>query len=257
MVECVLCKKWHKRKGKKMKANIFILENDPIQNKMLSDCIQDYSQDICIFSADSFENAIKILETKTLFHAYFIDVSMDETAENTEGLDLAIQLSTQNTKEKAPIIFVTGFPEHTYQAINTIHCFSYLLKPYTKEDIFKQLDDIFRISISKAVFSIKTLDGIYIKINYEDILYIESLGRYMHFHTINGEIKSRQYRLKELVTMLDNNFIQCHKSYIINQAHIKAVNPKEHLLVLDKLSQTIPYSQNYFEHTIWNGGLPC
>lgn len=228
-----------------MTPSILILENDPVQADALEDIITSYSLDIKVLTTTSVQEATEIIEATPSVEAFFLDISMNETAEDFSGLDLAIHLASNDKTRYIPIIFITGFPEHTYKAINQIHCFAYILKPYTKKDIHKQLDDIFLNSSFNSTISIRTLDGIYIKLDLREIYYIESHGRYMYFHTSHGEIKSRQYRLKELLSLLNKDFAQCHKSYIINSRYIESILPSERLIKIKDLGDTIPFTKDY------------
>lgn len=154
----------------------------------------------------------------------------------TDGLAVANYIIDSRTTTAAGnrnIIFITAFPEHIYTAVNDIHCTAYLLKPYTQKDLYAQLDAIFH---TEYALQLKTLEGIYAKLNFAEIYYIESHARYMYFHTTQGIIKSRQYRLKELTTLLPSFFIQCHKSYIINSKYIDFVSPGQHFHISLKQS---------------------
>jgi len=122
----------------------------------------------------------------------------------------------------------------------------YLLKPYTQKDLYAQLDAIFH---TEYALQLKTLEGIYAKLNFAEIYYIESHARYMYFHTTQGIIKSRQYRLKELTTLLPSFFIQCHKSYIINSKYIDFVSPGQHFIQLKTIGEQIPYGNRYYSVT--------
>ena len=228
-----------------MITDILILENDHVQAETLADYINDYSYDLTTCIVSSLPEALEMLQKDITFRAFFLDISMNETADNTDGLKFAMHLSKQDKTKHIPIIFITGYPEHTYTAINRLHCFAYILKPYSKADVHKQLSDIFSKQSINSTISIRTLDGIYIKLHLEDIYYIESQGRYMYFHTSHGEIKSRQYRLKDLSAILTQNFEQCHKSYIVNKKYIQSIIPSDKLIKLKDINDTIPFSKDY------------
>lgn len=229
-----------------MNLSIFILEDDSIQSKTLTEYIHDYSTKIEVCVASTKEEAITLLKSHSAFTAYLLDVSLNDTTPNADGLLVAnyiIDSRLASTSKQRNIIFITALPEHIYTAVNDIHCVAYLLKPYSKQDLFRQLDMLFHI---EQTLLLKTVDGIIVKINYPDIYYIESHTRYMYFHTTQGVIKSRQYRLKELAALLPDFFIQCHKSYIINSNDLESVIPKSHFLQLKNVPEKIPYSESYY-----------
>lgn len=221
--------------------SIFIFEDDKIQATALKKYINEYSHDMHPVVADNTKEAISILSEESYFRAYFLDISTDPDAENTDGLKIA-EYIRHKTKNNAQIIFTTAFPGHIYHAVNDIHCMAYLLKPYTKEQLFRQLDNIFG---TERDFTIKTIDNIRIKLNFDDIFYFESHGRYIIAHTLHGEFMTRQYRLKQIIELFPAYFEQCHKSYIVNTRYIELVDTHNHLIILKKTKDKVPCNRNY------------
>ena len=232
-----------------MRTSIFILEDNMTQIKTLTRYIHNYAPDIELCIASSKEEAFILLKNHPDFNAYLLDVSLGSADLDTDGLAVANYIIDSHTTTAAGnrnIIFITAFPEHIYTAVNDIHCTAYLLKPYTQKDLYAQLDAIFH---TEYALQLKTLEGIYAKLNFAEIYYIESHARYMYFHTTQGIIKSRQYRLKELTTLLPSFFIQCHKSYIINSKYIDFVSPGQHFIQLKTIGEQIPYGNRYYSVT--------
>lgn len=221
--------------------SIFIFEDDKIQATALKNYINEYSQDMHPVIAASTKEAISILSKEPYFRAYFLDISTNPDAENTDGLKIA-EYIRHKTKNNAPIIFTTAFPKHIYHAVNDIHCTAYLLKPYTKEQLFRQLDNILG---TERDFTIKTIDNIRIKLNFDDVFYFESHGRYITAHTLHGEFMTRQYRLKQILELFPAYFEQCHKSYIVNTRYIYLIDPYAHLISLKKTKDKVPCNRNY------------
>ena len=221
--------------------SIFIFEDDKIQATALKNYINEYSQDMHPVIAASTKEAISILSKEPYFRAYFLDISTNPDAENTDGLKIA-EYIRHKTKNNAPIIFTTAFPKHIYNAVNDIHCTAYLLKPYTKEQLFRQLDNILG---TERDFTIKTIDNIRIKLNFDDVFYFESHGRYITAHTLHGEFMTRQYRLKQILELFPAYFEQCHKSYIVNTRYIELIDPYAHLISLKKTKDKVPCNRNY------------
>lgn len=222
-------------------VHVFILEDDIVQANTLEKYIKEYKNDITPVIAHSEKEAFEMLNHDYKFTAYFLDISIDGSRENSSGMTIARYI-VDNLENNAPIVFITAYPDHILSAINNIHCTAYLLKPYTKKELFAQLDNIFT---TKESLSIKTLSNVYTKINYNDIYYIESIGRYIYFHTFHGIIKSRQYRLKEIVKLLPDYFEKCHKSYIINSRQVQAIFPSEHTLQINTIRDIVPCSRDY------------
>ena len=224
-----------------LNINIFILEDDIIQANTLEKYIKEYQSDITPVVAHSEKEALEKLDWNYKFAAFFLDISIDGNTNNSSGMKIARYI-IDNFSNNAPIIFVTAYPDYMLSAINNIHCTAYLLKPYTKAELYIQLDNIF---LTDESLPLKTLNNVYTRINYNEIYYIESLGRYIYFHTFHGVIKTRQYRLKELIDILPTYFEKCHKSYIINSKQIQDFFPNEHTIRMNSIQDIIPCSRNY------------
>ena len=232
------------------KLNILILENDRVQADVLKKSMASYSRDIYVCTAHSVDEAVCALKAHGYFDAFFLDISMNTDTPDTDGLKFAEELqSTQG--DTAPIVFVTSYPEHTYQAINKLHCFAFLLKPYSQKDVYRQLDDICAYKKKDAAdtgdnIMIRTLDGIHVKISHDDLCYIESHGRYLYYHTLaRGVFCSRQYRLKELPDILPEYYVRCYRSIIVNKHRVLYVDRTKHVVRIEGAEDNIPYSDTY------------
>ncbi|MFR8367824.1 MAG: LytR/AlgR family response regulator transcription factor, partial [Faecalibacillus intestinalis] len=83
------------------------------------------------------------------------------------------------------------------------------------------------------------------KINYHiiknNILYIESYRNYIVIHTSISDYTLR-YTLKKIQKKLSNEFIQCHKSYLVNLNNVICI--KEKFIEL-KNKITLPIGNKY------------
>lgn len=238
----------HKGEFIKMFSKILILEDDLLQASELREHINTHLENINVVIATSKQQANELIKNSHNIKAFFLDICLDSKndVKNTEGLSFAKELSKNIETKDIPIIFITGFVEYIHTAINDIHCFGYLTKPYNQLDVYKLLDDIFAINDEEPfTISFKCLEGIYVRLSSSDIYYVESEGKYMSFHTKNGKLTTRQYRLKELADLLPDHFLHCHKSFIINADFIESVsiNPRE--ISLSNIDCKIPYRRDF------------
>lgn len=230
--------------------SIMILEDDLIQAKALGKQILDYCGDLKVYMAANIESAMTYINSSEQFSAFFLDISIGSHTDNTDGLKFAGKMLHSIRHKNIPIIFVTGYPEHIFTAINKYHCYAYLTKPYSKKDVFRQLDNIFQ---SDNSFTIRTLDRIQIKLNFNDILYVQSYGRILYYTTKMGEYRSRQYNLKTLCNVLPPNFARCQKSYVINTKYIQEINHQEQFVKIRGLKDIIPLGREYLNAVLDRG----
>lgn len=225
-----------------MNPSIFILEDNITFAEALIKMINNYPVKLDCTHAANLNTALNKINSSTHYTAFFIDILLDDKSDNTDGLSFAEYLSESSSYKDTPIIFTTSFPNYVYDALNRLHCYAYLLKPFRQEDLFYQLDQIFKTSCS---IRLKTADGIYMKLDVDEIYYIQSFGRNMHFMTKRGEITSRQYTMKSLASMLPGYFKRCHKSFLINKKYIQSENPRDKTLRLKDIDEDIPYGKDF------------
>lgn len=72
---------------------------------------------------------------------------------------------------------------------------------------------------SYECFVIKAVSGL-CRVNKGDVRYIESEGRYINIHT-DEEVVTSVSKIQEIVDLLGDGFMQCHKSFVVNLKRIK------------------------------------
>ena len=85
-----------------------------------------------------------------------------------------------------------------------------------------------------------------IKINFEDIIYIESLSDYVKFHLSDKIITSRDTISSVEGKLPKNNFIRIHRSFIVAVQMITSFTSEE--IVIEKTS--LPISRSYKEQVL-------
>ncbi|WP_296877310.1 LytTR family DNA-binding domain-containing protein [Thomasclavelia sp.] len=76
----------------------------------------------------------------------------------------------------------------------------------------------------------------------KDIIYIESYQHYLTVHTINASFKIRMNISKMLQELANQNFIQVHRSYIINKNYLLRIE-KKYCFLINEIE--IPIGRKY------------
>ncbi|MGG2066816.1 LytTR family DNA-binding domain-containing protein [Bacillus sp. S14(2024)] len=98
----------------------------------------------------------------------------------------------------------------------------------------------------KSVVTLKTTDG-WVPIPFSEVIYLEAKDKktYVNAEELSG---THKYSLQEFEYLLPRDaFIRCHRSFIVNVNHIKAIYPDTHstfLLSMDN-GERVPVSQSY------------
>ncbi|NSI06513.1 LytTR family transcriptional regulator [[Ruminococcus] gnavus] len=87
----------------------------------------------------------------------------------------------------------------------------------------------------------------YVMIKYNELMYIDTLGRTVGVHTINQVYRVR-HTMRELETMLQTEarFVRSHAAYIVNIQYIASMNSSEILLRNGETVLLSKYKKKYF-----------
>lgn len=157
--------------------------------------------------------------------------------------------------DKCKVILTTAYPEYAIEGFD-LDVVDYLLKPVSYERFYKasqkaqlainggKIEPILVQSAGNDFIFIKgDTKNKFIKVNYEDILYIEGLKNYVSVYTENQRIITYQ-ALHELVAELPQPpFYRVHKSYIISLNRIRLIDGNT-VFIND---QSIPIGETYKE----------
>ncbi len=106
-----------------------------------------------------------------------------------------------------------------------------------KSETIKKIDELKNIIIKNHIV-LKDKTKVYIA----DLMYIKSDDHYLNIFTSDAKSHFVRGKLKQIKEELPPNFIQCHRSYVVNANFIKQVN-KDSLTLISK--DSIPLSRSY------------
>lgn len=174
----------------------------------------------------------------------FLDIQMDEMS----GIDV-IKVLTDNVK----VIFCTAYSEFAVTSYE-LNAVDYLMKPIPFDRFASAIKKISSLNITSLVnepvitsndyIFVKTEQkGKMVKIDLDDIDFIEAMNNYIAFY--RGNSKTLVYStMKEIEGHLPSSkFIRIHKSYIIAINKITTVD--NNCIILKNRSEQIPISLTY------------
>lgn len=197
-------------------------------SKMLENIFENhnYNAKIGLKSADVETILRYIDENKT--DVLILDINLKS---QKNGLEIAAHVREKN--KNAYIIFTTAHLEYAMLAYK-YKTFDYLPKPVSserlEETIVRLFDDI--KGLPKKYIRIDSKNTI---IDANEVLFIKKDGMRLVFHT-----NSRDYEtyssFNKIQNLLPNNFIRCHKSYIVNTNNIANIDPITNLIYFNSSS---------------------
>ncbi|MGE4512589.1 MAG: LytR/AlgR family response regulator transcription factor [Chryseobacterium sp.] len=211
-----------------------VVDDEPLAISLLENYIREIPFLEMVFSS---ENPIEALEyiQKNDSDLVFLDIQMPELT----GINFMKILG-----DKMKYILTTAYSEYALEGYEH-NIVDYLLKPISLERFRKSaIKAQERFSLGKQEqnhFFVKS-SGKQHKVNFADILYIESIRDYVNIKTADEEfivldtLKSMEQQLPE------SFFVRVHKSFIINLNQIKSVGTKK---IIINPEHEIPIGENY------------
>lgn len=200
-----------------MKINCVIVDDEPLARNLMIDYVSKIPSLHLVEACSSPLAAMEALRNNSI-DLLFLDVQMPELT----GISLLKAL-----KKKPLVILTTAYSEYALEGYE-LDVADYLLKPITFERFLKAVEKATERLQKSPVLNpdkpaaenfqpfVFVKDGTkLVKVNLEDILYVEGLKDYVTIHTPNQKIISLQ-RLKALEDQLPpEKFIRVHNSFIV------------------------------------------
>ena len=148
----------------------------------------------------------------------FLDIFMPEL----DGIEAARRLREKD--DVCDIVFATTSRRHGMEGYE-IRALDYLIKPFTQPEVDGAMDWFLRERAEKRMeLRVRTSAGEEV-VHTRDILYIESRGHSCVIHSVEQELSVRG-SIDELAAGLDCSFFHCHKSFLLNLAHVAEIEQR-------------------------------
>lgn len=232
--------------------NVLIIEDDQAIQKFLQNTLEMLPQVFKIHHTDSAAEALNLAENIKM-DFFIVDIQLVDY----KGTDLVKQLRTMPTYMYTPIVFETAVLTEELYAYRELKCFYYLVKPYTQLECQKVIQDVLQylshIQIDEQKLRIEQ-KGFIFEYQLKDLFYIESFGKKICLHIKrDGNLLKEMissYSLKAILELLDDRFVQVHKSFIINQDMIEQIDKVEQTLRLRDVDDLIPIGLKYRHYIV-------
>lgn len=151
------------------------------------------------------------------FDAVFLDMEMP----GLSGIDTAQALREMD--EQMIVIYVTSHTRYMKKAFG-YNVLDFVEKAHLDVDLPHALDTVVReLARRRLSFSISDNKKT-VHLYYDEVLYIESVGHYLEFHTKETVYRSRSSISQFEATLTPGIFARAHRGYLVNLEHVRAVN---------------------------------
>lgn len=206
--------------------NYIIVDDDELQIDYLQMHLSHIAGLCCMATyTDAFEARNKIIEQRP--ELIILDVEMP----GLTGIQLVKSLNNPPS-----VIFVSSHSTYAADAFN-VEAIDFIVKPVAPERLMRTIDKAIMtiehvqgpvshvddFSIERNAFFVKD-KNVHIKIEYSDVLYIESSGNFSVIYFTSQDKQLVLANLSKMETQLPSNrFLRISRSAIINIEHISSI----------------------------------
>ncbi|WP_299125448.1 LytTR family DNA-binding domain-containing protein [uncultured Tenacibaculum sp.] len=227
------------------KITCIIVDDEPIAREIITSFVAKIPNLELLSTCSNATEAIQFMEKNTV-DLFFLDINMPEIT----GLSLAKIIG-----QKSKVIFTTAYRDYAVDGFN-LNVVDYLLKPIAFERFFEAVQKVTKSNNTitttakeesfKKEFMFIRSDRKMIKINFNEIEYIESLGDYVKIFLNQTVIVTRETMNNIENKLPQNSFIRIHRSYIVSLNKISSYTNE--FIEINK--KALPISRSYKESTL-------
>jgi DNA-binding LytR/AlgR family response regulator len=202
-----------------------IVDDEPLAREVIETYIKDFP---LITLVRKCSNAIEALEAlkQDNIQLIFLDINMPSLS----GINMLKSMPSPPC-----VIFTTAYAQHALEGFE-LNAVDYLLKPFSFERFVQAVNKACRKIEVEAVASslreenderdyiVVKADKKLHKVNFEDIVYFNSIGDYLKIFMKKGKVIITNETLKSIEASLPANlFARIHKSYIVSVKSIQYI----------------------------------
>lgn len=225
-----------------MKIKCIIIDDEPLAISVIENHLKNFDHVEIIETFNNPLKAYRVLEQEKI-DVIFLDINMPQMT----GFAFI-----ENLSYKPLIVITTAYREYAVKSFE-LNILDYLVKPIPFNRFLKTVNKIYQqvyVSNTSADASLQKEPHIFlkvnkklIKINLNDILYIESLKDYIKVITTLGDYVVHKSLSAITEELPQSNFMRIHRSYTISINKIVALEGN----TVEISNRKIPIGRNYIK----------
>ena len=224
------------------KIRCIIVDDEPMAREILESHLQKIETIEVVALCKNAIEAFNVISSQPI-DLVFLDINMPEIS----GLSFA-----KSINNSVKVIFTTAYREYAVDGFD-LQAVDYLLKPisfgrlmqsinkYLSENQQVNFDEPAHIEPEKSESIFVRSDRKMIKINFPEILYIESLADYIKIHLVDKTVVTRETISSIEAKLSQQDFLRVHRSFIVAVNAINSFTSE----IIEIGKKQIPVSRSY------------
>jgi len=234
--------------GIQMEKKVLILEDNVQTAKVIEKVISGLEYKVNIIKADSIEMAYKSALEKTI-DVFIIDIILDTSAPgDTSGIAFADRVRKLPKYLFTPMIFITALADPELYAYRNIHCFGYIEKPFSVQQVSTLLNQALNYSTKKEDDEIIYLrrDGILYSVHLKNMVYLQVQRHVMKIFLQKENIEIPYKTIKSFLEEADSeDILQCNRYTVVNRQYIDNIDFSNRFIKMQGISKPLEIGMAY------------
>lgn len=209
-----------------------VVDDEPLALDLIASYVTDTPFLTLVATCSCGADALTYLQQGNVDLA-FLDIQMPQL----NGLELSRMAG------KCAVVFTTAFEQYAVEGFK-VNAIDYLLKPFSYAEFLTAANRAAqRIALERTALehsrqgneapqptSAPAPRSLMVRaeyrqqiIDFEDIIYLESLGDYVHIHLCDGSVVETLMTLKAVEELLPVSFVRVHRSFIVSLPKVKVI----------------------------------
>ena len=198
---------------------IAVVDDQPDMRQQLCSMIDQYSRENnCMLEVTAFSDGAQVITNyRKGFDIIFLDIEMPELG----GMDAAERIRTVDPD--VVLVFVTNMAQYAIRGYE-VDALDFVLKPVNYYQFSTKLERALqRIQRRRGGQVALQVSGGVQLLDTDDILYLETRDRLLHYHTATDTWSVRGSLLKAEKDLAAYHFARCNQCYLVNLRHVRGV----------------------------------
>ena len=198
---------------------IAVVDDQPDMRQQLCSMIDQYSRENnCMLEVTAFSDGAQVITNYCKgFDIIFLDIEMPELG----GMDAAERIRTVDPD--VVLVFVTNMAQYAIRGYE-VDALDFVLKPVSYYQFSTKLERALqRIQRRRGGQIALQVGGGVQLLNPDDILYLETRDRLLHYHTAADTWSVRGSLQKAEKELAPYHFARCNQCYLVNLRHVTGV----------------------------------